>query len=199
MGLLDDAIREHLELKRRRGADPGEVAREEREVLSAELREPEDAEHEAASAQAATDTNGAEQASASGDAESASTGAEHTDTAAEPEDARGAGQPADAPGAGEPDPAKAPDDHVGAALQETAEIDMRGVLETDGDGTASREAAVSGDGDGAARDDGASRAPAPARREPPPSAEASPGPAVFDEPDGGRHGHVPGQESFPFE
>jgi hypothetical protein len=33
MGLLDDAIREHLELKRRRGADPGEVAREQREVL----------------------------------------------------------------------------------------------------------------------------------------------------------------------
>jgi hypothetical protein len=33
MGLLDDAIREHLELKRRRGADPGEVAREEAEAL----------------------------------------------------------------------------------------------------------------------------------------------------------------------
>jgi hypothetical protein len=33
MGLLDDAIREHLELKRRRGADPGEVAREEHEAL----------------------------------------------------------------------------------------------------------------------------------------------------------------------
>jgi hypothetical protein len=33
MGLLDDAIREHLELKRRRGADPTEVEREEREVL----------------------------------------------------------------------------------------------------------------------------------------------------------------------
>ena len=33
MGLLDDAIREHLELKRRRGADPGEVAREQHEVL----------------------------------------------------------------------------------------------------------------------------------------------------------------------
>ena len=29
MGLLDDAIREHLELKRLRGADPGDVAREE--------------------------------------------------------------------------------------------------------------------------------------------------------------------------
>jgi hypothetical protein len=33
MGLLDDAIREHLELKRRRGADPGEVAWEQREAL----------------------------------------------------------------------------------------------------------------------------------------------------------------------
>jgi hypothetical protein len=33
MGLLDDAIREHLELKRRRGADPGEVAREQHEAL----------------------------------------------------------------------------------------------------------------------------------------------------------------------
>jgi hypothetical protein len=33
MGLLDDAIREHLELKRRRGADPEEVAREEDEAL----------------------------------------------------------------------------------------------------------------------------------------------------------------------
>ncbi len=34
MGLLDDAIREHLELKRRRGADPGMVAREERDALA---------------------------------------------------------------------------------------------------------------------------------------------------------------------
>ncbi len=33
MGLLDEAIREHLELKRRRGADPGEIAREEQEAL----------------------------------------------------------------------------------------------------------------------------------------------------------------------
>jgi hypothetical protein len=35
MGLLDDAIREHLELKRQRGADPSEVAREQREALDA--------------------------------------------------------------------------------------------------------------------------------------------------------------------
>jgi hypothetical protein len=33
MGLLDDAIREHLEFKRLRGADPGEVAREQQEAL----------------------------------------------------------------------------------------------------------------------------------------------------------------------
>src|SRR5215208_5766111 len=33
MGLLDDAIREHLELKRRRGADPDEIARLEDEAL----------------------------------------------------------------------------------------------------------------------------------------------------------------------
>jgi hypothetical protein len=33
MGLLDDAIREHLDLKRRRGADPSEVERDEREAL----------------------------------------------------------------------------------------------------------------------------------------------------------------------
>jgi hypothetical protein len=35
MGLLDDAIREHLELKRRHGADPEEVSRQEREALGA--------------------------------------------------------------------------------------------------------------------------------------------------------------------
>src|SRR6478609_2264542 len=40
MGLLDDAIREHLELKRRSGADPGEVAREQHEALDPVDREP---------------------------------------------------------------------------------------------------------------------------------------------------------------
>jgi hypothetical protein len=43
MGLLDDAIREHLELKRRRGADPAEVARAEQEALGPVRREPEHA------------------------------------------------------------------------------------------------------------------------------------------------------------
>jgi hypothetical protein len=40
MGLLDDAIREHLELKRRRGADAGEVSRLESEALGPVRRSP---------------------------------------------------------------------------------------------------------------------------------------------------------------
>ena len=44
MGLLDDAIREHLELKRRHGADPEEVGRQEREALGASPRQAEFAE-----------------------------------------------------------------------------------------------------------------------------------------------------------
>src|SRR5690349_22859774 len=52
MGLLDDAIREHLELKRRHGADPTEVARQESEALGPARRAAEppatvaDPEHE---------------------------------------------------------------------------------------------------------------------------------------------------------
>jgi len=38
MGLLDDAIREHLELKRQHGANPDEVARQEQEALGAPRR-----------------------------------------------------------------------------------------------------------------------------------------------------------------
>jgi hypothetical protein len=41
MGLLDDAIREHLDLKRRRGADPSEIERAEREALGPVRRDPE--------------------------------------------------------------------------------------------------------------------------------------------------------------
>jgi hypothetical protein len=44
--MLDDAIREHLELKRLRGADPGEVAREEHDALGRVQREPDGAEPE---------------------------------------------------------------------------------------------------------------------------------------------------------
>ncbi len=43
MGLLDDAIKEHLELKRRRGADPTEVDQLEREALGPVRRGPQPA------------------------------------------------------------------------------------------------------------------------------------------------------------
>src|SRR5271170_3352771 len=39
MGLLDDAIRQHLEFKRMRGADPSEVASEERDALGPETQD----------------------------------------------------------------------------------------------------------------------------------------------------------------
>jgi hypothetical protein len=40
MGLLDDAIRDHLDLKRRRGADPGDIERAEQEALGPVRRDP---------------------------------------------------------------------------------------------------------------------------------------------------------------
>jgi hypothetical protein len=40
MGLLDDAIRQHLDLKRRRGADPAEIQRAEQEALGPVRRDP---------------------------------------------------------------------------------------------------------------------------------------------------------------
>ncbi len=47
MGLLDDAIKEHLDLKRRHGADPVEVERAEREALGPVRRAPSAQEAEA--------------------------------------------------------------------------------------------------------------------------------------------------------
>ena len=44
MGILDDAIREHLDLKRRHGADPSEIEQAEREALGPVRRGPEDLE-----------------------------------------------------------------------------------------------------------------------------------------------------------
>jgi hypothetical protein len=46
MGLLDDAIREHLDLKRRRGADPAEIERAEREALGPVRRGQDEPEHD---------------------------------------------------------------------------------------------------------------------------------------------------------
>jgi hypothetical protein len=48
MGLLDDAIREHLELKRQHGGDPAEIGRQEREAFGPVSRQAAPAEDEAA-------------------------------------------------------------------------------------------------------------------------------------------------------
>jgi hypothetical protein len=61
MGLLDDAIREHLELQRRRGADPSEIERSEREALGPVRRAPEGAPEELEPAEFEAD-DGADQA-----------------------------------------------------------------------------------------------------------------------------------------
>ena len=55
MGLLDDAIREHLDLKRRRGADPAEVERAEREALGPVRRNPNPADLPAAEEESAAE------------------------------------------------------------------------------------------------------------------------------------------------
>src|SRR5215207_11690344 len=59
MGLLDDAIREHLELKRKHGANPEDVARQEQEALGPgqrnEFAQPEAPEEEPPAAVAAGD------------------------------------------------------------------------------------------------------------------------------------------------
>ena len=109
MGLLDDAIREHLELKRRRGADPGEVAREQREALDSA------AERKSASAgDAATDPP------------AAATG----DTATDSREINGDG--ASTVGDLGEDPALTQTAHA-ATAGETAELDMSSVLDDDGD------------------------------------------------------------------
>jgi hypothetical protein len=100
MGLLDDAIREHLELKRRRGADPGEVAREQREALTPVPRdgsdEPDGHDVELVSSPAAVES------------------APDADAVPAADDRPAVPQPA--PGVG------------AAAAGETAELDMRTVL-----------------------------------------------------------------------
>jgi hypothetical protein len=123
MGLLDDAIREHLELKRLRGADPGEVAREQREALDPISRHG-DAEMEgdviAPEEPASEGLAGAPPADASLDAAG---GMALLDGATAGDDPPGELQPAPGPGFS----------NVG---QETVELDMRTVLEEEGQAAA---------------------------------------------------------------
>ncbi len=121
MGLLDDAIREHLELKRLRGADPGLVAREEHEAFGPVHGEPADADLDV--------TTGSDRLAEEDTDESQDTGSQAPQDAIAnpeeilPEDGAFAEEhsPSTPQGAHSPDFA-----NVG---QETAELDMRTVLD----------------------------------------------------------------------
>jgi hypothetical protein len=116
MGLLDEAIREHLELKRRRGADPSAVAREEREVLAPDTTDEDVHDADDATDDAlpqAQDAHAAEPYG--GDAHAA---AEHAGEHLQRDD-RGEERLVDLSNAG----------------QETAEIDMQAVLQGDWEAT----------------------------------------------------------------
>jgi hypothetical protein len=116
MGLLDDAIREHLELKRRRGADPGEVAREQREALEPVPRD----ERSVAGGGVAVAEDIEAEAVRAGGADLASPGADDaTPVAAEPFADDSAVAPPGDPDSLDPS----------SVVQETAELDMQTVLD----------------------------------------------------------------------
>jgi hypothetical protein len=108
MGLLDDAIREHLELKRRRGADPGEVAREQHEALEPVQRSGTATAGEDELPRQPTDPEAASRSEPPEGRASAGGSFEGI-----PDERAAGGQPPDVPG------------------DETAELDMRAVLDED--------------------------------------------------------------------
>lgn len=168
MGLLDDAIRDHLELKRRSGADPGEVAREQHEALDPVERAPDALVADDALADAVADV----------------APAEHADPAIEqPELGVMAGGVAE----DMPDDladAPAPGAHGG---DETAELDMRTVFDDD-DGTPSvaggmRRADTEGESpaEARARDDESLEWEMPGEDAPAAPEDAEPDPDVLEE------------------
>jgi len=104
MGLLDEAIREHLELKRRRGGDPTEIAREEREALDPAFP------------------------AAAGPADGTPLDGELADAV---DQAPVGGSQAPAGGGPAPEPAAASGEDFSSVGEETAELDMQAVLGAD--------------------------------------------------------------------
>jgi hypothetical protein len=119
MGLLDDAIREHLELKRQRGADPSEVAREQREALDAPVQEAP-----------------AEDEALAGDTASAAPLVDPPPASAPPVAAPRTDLPADTPSSTQPDAASDT-----AVAGETVELDMSSVLGEERDDALVQDAA----------------------------------------------------------
>jgi hypothetical protein len=154
MGLLDEAIREHLELKRRSGADPTAVARAESEALAAV---------------------GTEDETSDADLE------DWTRELAGDEAAGGVAAPPD----GEPvaDAGLAEFSSVG---QETAELDMRAVLEEDTADAASPAGPFAAASSPPVFSADASADPLGRQVQSPPDAEAAPE-------------NIPGQERLSFE
>ncbi len=113
MGLLDDAIREHLELKRRRGADPDEVAREQHEALDTVTPSEDQGDGPTADA-------GSDQVSS---APLVDPGTQTPATTSPGDEAPVGAPPSDV--AGEPAAAATP---TGATMGETVELDMSSVL-----------------------------------------------------------------------
>jgi hypothetical protein len=150
MGLLDDAIREHLELKRLRGADPDEVAREERAAL-----DPVRADH---GTEPEADTDGP---SPSGEGRSFDT----DDLMPSRENSFDADDPIDSPEGHYSDPDDPPEPEPAHAIQETAELDMRTILEAE---------------------ELAEDTPAPKLDREPPTTGATPARARIDSPGGAR-------------
>ena len=141
MGLLDDAIREHLELKRTRGADPGEVLRQEREALSASGR-PEAAEAGAQVVAREEPTNDADPEDGLADIVETSHAVEDSfveegleDAGQAPASGQDAAESASAERAAESEddaPVARDPGHI-ALEQETAEVDMKAMLGVDGE------------------------------------------------------------------
>jgi hypothetical protein len=127
MGLLDDAIRQHLELKRTRGADAGEVLRQEREALSASERSEEPAPDSEPLARE-------DEPFADGVFDEAVRAPAAAVEEAEPPDVEAAAQGAVEPAAEpEEDQPASPDPGHIALEQETAEVDMKAMLGVEGD------------------------------------------------------------------
>jgi hypothetical protein len=116
MGILDDAIREHLDLKRSRGADPSEVTRQEKEALGPVRRE-------AATATEDAPADAAPPAEAAPAEEPAPVVPSESSPEPAPEEPAAEEPPAEEPAAAEPPPAEPPasPESVAPPAQETEE------------------------------------------------------------------------------
>lgn len=138
MGLLDDAIREHLELKRLRGADPGAVARQEQDALGPVYREGDTesaGEHDGFSegAKDTKDVPGENESPPTLDADALTVGQETIEINMEDELAGGVDQPGEG-GIADATPTSYPA-HAHEADEESLEWEVPG-QRGDGEGTA---------------------------------------------------------------